>query len=119
MKIILLAGLAGLAVAAAVGVQPSTVLAFYDQLYPSDPVQRQALDDCVALDPRFNRLDASERAACYRQSRISAAAAPAAAPAGNYVDLWRAAGQGHLRQDDVRAAQQNARYVRPGDGRAP
>jgi hypothetical protein len=112
MRIVLLAGLAGLVAAAAAGAQSSAVLTFYQRLYPSDAAQRQALDDCGALDSRFNRLDASERAACYRRhSRYHAT--------GNFVDLWRAAGEGHLRQNDVRAEQQNARYVRPGDGRAP
>jgi len=120
LRAILLVGLAGLAVAGIAGVRPAAMGAFYQEIYPSDPAKRQALDECIALDPRFNRLDSNERAACYRRGAAAApeAAAVRAMPAGNFVDLWRAAGQGRLPQNDVRAEQQNARYNDRSGGRA-
>jgi hypothetical protein len=93
-------------------VRPDAVGALYQQLYPSNPEMRQALNECFTLDPQFNRLDPAARRACYRHL-LPAAAAGAAVPqwraAGNFVDLWRAAGQGHLPQNDIRAEEQSGR----------
>lgn len=90
-------------------IRPDAVSALYQQLYPSDPQMRQALNDCFTLDPQFNRLDPAARQTCYRQ-RLPAVANGAAAPhrpePSNFVDLWRAASEGHLPQNDIRAEQQ-------------
>jgi len=97
--------------------RPAAVWAIYQEIYPSDPAQRRALDECFLEDSRFDRLDPAAREACYRHN--SAALEPAAgasdsapgrrAPSENFVDRWRAAGQGHMSQNDIRAAQQNER----------
>jgi hypothetical protein len=102
------AALIGIASLAAI-VRPDAVAALYQQLYPSDPEMRQALNECFTLDPQFNRLDPAARQACYRHMLPVAAAAPHSPARGNFVDLWRAAGQGHLPQNDIRAEQQNRR----------
>jgi len=89
-------------------IRPDAVGALYQQLYPSDPEMRQALNECFTLDPQFNRLDPAARQACYRHMLPSAAdaAAPHRPAPSNFVDLWRAASQGHLPQNDIRAEQQ-------------
>ena len=105
------AGLVGVASMVAI-VRPDVVSALYQQLYPSDPEMRQALNECFTLDPQFNRLDPTARQACYRHMLPAAAAdaAPSPRPApSNFVDLWRAAGQGHLPQNDIRAEEQSRR----------
>ena len=104
------AGLVGVASMVAI-VRPDVVSALYQQLYPSDPEMRQALNECFTLDPQFNRLDPGARQACYRHMLPAAAdAAPPDRPApSNFVDLWRAAGQGHLPQNDIRAEEQSRR----------
>ena len=93
-------------------IRPDAVGALYQQLYPSDPEMRQALNECFTSDPQFNRLDPAARRACYRHM-LPAAATRATAPdrpaASNFVDLWRAAGQGHLLQNDIRAEQESRR----------
>jgi hypothetical protein len=93
-------------------IRPDAVAALYQELYPSDPQMRQALNECFALDPQFNRLDPAARTACYRHMLPSAAqrgAAPPRPAPSNFVDRWRAAGQGHLPQNDIRAEQQSRR----------
>lgn len=93
-------------------VRPDAVGAIYQQLYPSDPEMRHALNECFTLDPQFNRLDPAARQACYRHMLPSAAqgaAAPHRPAPSNFVDRWRAAGQGHLPQNDVRAEEQSRR----------
>ena len=93
-------------------VRPDMVNGFYEQLYPSTPEQRRALNECFTQDPNFDRLDPAAREACYRHVLPSAAAVAArarATAAGNFVDLWRAAGQGRLPQNDMRFEQQNRR----------
>jgi hypothetical protein len=103
-------------------IQPAEWWDTYQQLYPSDPEQRRALDQCFTLDAQFSRLDANQREACYRHYLPGGGAAvqtaamvprPTAPAAANFVDLWRAAGQGHLPQNDIRAEQQNDRFMRP------
>jgi hypothetical protein len=136
MKLLLLVA-GALAASTALGIiQPADWLETYRQLYPSDPEQRRALEQCFTLDAQFNRLDPNERTACYRHYASSVApsnsgpinsgtasngisgAVPGAPtgsrpPAANFVDLWKSAGQGHLSQSDVRAEQQNDRFVHP------
>lgn len=105
------AALVGIASLVAI-VRPDAVGALYQQLYPSDPEMRRALNECFTLDPQFNRLDPAARQACYRHMLPSAAkeaAAPHPPAASNFVDLWRASGRGHLPQNDIRAEEQTWR----------
>jgi len=125
MRIVVLAGIAGMMAVSAAGQNPAAVWETLQQLYPSDPMQRQALDQCFMEDHRFDRLDRASREACYR--RNPAASRPSGAPAaaarirtnGNFVDLWRAAGQGPMPRHDVRFEERMARYYHPEGGRAP
>jgi len=97
-------------------VNPEAILSTYRDLYPSDPEARRALNECFTLDAQLSRVDAAAREACYRHHAPTlAAAAPSSPrpPAPNFVDLWRAAGQGHMVQNDIRYEQQNERYRRP------
>ncbi|MBV9828132.1 MAG: hypothetical protein JO001_21065 [Alphaproteobacteria bacterium] len=94
-------------------VQPASLWTTYRELYPSDPLQRQALNDCFTEDAQFNRLDPNAREACYRHSvaafQINGPNPPVKPP--NFVDLSRAAGAGSLPQNDVRAEQANERFT--------
>lgn len=118
MRVILVAGLIGLSAAAAVaaGARPAALWETYQQLYPSDPAQRQALDRCFLEDRRFDRFDPAARAQCYNGASLRGAAAVASNQASslamppNFVDLWRAASQGRMPQNDVRTTEQNRRY---------
>jgi hypothetical protein len=113
MKVTLLVGLVGLSVVAA---RPDAAWNLYQQLYPNDAMQRQALDLCFMQDPHFDRFDAAERANCYSHNApaLGVAAASAAVPINsNFVDLWRAAGRGSMPQNDVRAAQWTDRHFHP------
>ena len=91
--------------------KPETVKAFYEGIYPSDPVRRQALDMCFMEDHQFNRLDTSERDACYRRTLFTlgeASPAPKATqPTVNLVDLQRVAGQGSVPHNDILRLQEN------------
>ena len=117
MRLIPVAGAAGIMVAFALGVRPAVVWETFQQVYPSDPVQRQALDQCFIEDHRFDRFDRAAREACFRRNAAAHPAAAAAAagmrPSGNFVDLWRAAGQGRMPHNDVRFEEQMARYYHP------
>ena len=119
MRVVLLAGIAGIMVASAAGGNPGAVWETLQHIYPSDPMQRQALDQCFMEDHRFDRLDRGSREACYRRS-AAAQAVPGADPSvairgnSNFVDLWRSAGQGRLPRHDVRFEEQMARYYHPG-----
>jgi hypothetical protein len=118
MRLVLLAGIAGIMVVFAAGGRPAAVWETLQQIYPSDPAQRQALDQCFLEDHRFDRLDRTAREACYRRNAATGAtAAPDPTiriPANsNFVDLWRAAGQGRLPRHDLRFEEQMARYYHP------
>ena len=118
MKLILAAAVGGILVAFAGGTTPASVWEALQQIYPSDPQQRQALDECFMEDHRFDRFDRVAREACYRRSAAARAASainPSGQmrPNGNYVDLWRAAGQGRMPRHDVRFEEQMARYYHP------
>ncbi len=103
-----MAGLVGLSVGAAVS-QADAISDFYRQLYPSDAVRRQALTRCFLSDQRFDRFNRSAREACYLQHE--AAQARQRIPQQNFVDQWRAAGQGRLPRNDIRVEAQNRQYV--------
>jgi hypothetical protein len=88
---------------------PGVVKAFYEDLYPSDPAKRQALDLCFMQDHKFNRLDAGERDACYQHMlQPLGEVAPGAPPNVNPVDLQRAAGQTGAPRNDIRRIEQSA-----------
>lgn len=103
-------------------VHPEVLTGFYEDIYPSDPAKRQALELCFTLDHSFNRLDAAEREACYRQALLPLQAELSANAAAdmqsqvrfmaNAVDLRRAASEGTLPRDDIRRLEQteNARH---------
>ena len=102
--------MAGIVVAAGglAAAHPQTVKAFYQDVYPSDPAKRRALDLCFAQDHQFNRLDAGERDACYRHTIAVAgeASSMAARPEANPIDLQRDAGHGALPRNDIRRLEQ-------------
>ncbi len=83
---------------------------FYRDIYPTDPVKREALDLCFTQDHQFNRLDAAARASCYSRALLPAAAmaglAPVAEPAANPIDLQRAAAAGYMPRNDVRRTEE-------------
>lgn len=111
MKLPWAAGLVGIA-AAIVIARPDAVWTLYDQTYPSNPAQRQALDACFIEDGSFNRLDSAARETCYNRKLAFAQAAAVTGrqrpgAAYNFVDRWREAGQGHLARNDIRAEQRN------------
>ena len=90
---------------------PGVVKAFYEDLYPSDPAKRQALELCFMQDHLFNRVDPGAREACYRRM-LPTLAGTSAAPAEdiaatNLVDLQRAAGAGNMPRNDIRRLEQN------------
>ncbi len=116
MKGLMISALLAAAVIFAVTPVASTV---YADAYPKDPLKRQALEACFHANPGFNRLLAAERAGCYE--RLMRAQAPTSLPnqgrqlhipAANFVDLWQAAGRGHLPQNDIRFQQHNAEALR-------
>jgi hypothetical protein len=107
------------AVVAAGGIafmNPGVVQAFYEDIYPSDPLKQQALHTCFLQDQKFNRLDSSERANCYRRTLLSLGEVPRSAPADqpqpNFVDLRRSAGMGSLPHDDIRRQQDEQNALR-------
>jgi hypothetical protein len=94
-----------------VALNPGVVRAFYQDIYPSDPAKRQALELCFLQDHKFNRLDPSERDNCYHHmlqplGEISTSETPQP-PTANLVDLQRAAGEGQLPRNDARRLEQN------------
>lgn len=130
MKGLLLAGLLGAALGVAVvqpgGIagfldDPSSVLGTFGGIFPMDRARQEALDACFEQDHGFNRLLSAEREACYervlpaRQAQGSGNAL--VAQAANFVDLWKAAGQGAAPKNDIRSQQQAARVVHPANAR--
>jgi len=120
MRLSSIVGLLGLGAASAfAATHPAQVIDLYENLYPSDPYKREALELCFAHDHTFNRADADAREACYHQVLAGPTPAPARelppprANEPNFIDLYRAQGQGHLPQSDVRVREQNDRYLHP------
>ena len=92
-------------------INPGAVKAFYQGIYPSDPVKRQALELCFMQNHKFNRLEASEREACYHRmlqplGEIPGAGAGAEQLNTNLVDLQHAAGAGAMPRNDIRRLEQ-------------
>jgi hypothetical protein len=100
----------GLVVAAA---NSAPLRDLYQDVFPTDPAKRMALEFCFLQDHKFNRLDSAARAACYSHALMPATAAAAsqqAVPRGapvNFVDLQRDAAQGRLPANDVRLHERN------------
>jgi hypothetical protein len=91
-------------------IHPDAVKAFYENIYPSDPVKQQALDMCFMEDHKFNRLDASERDACYKRTMFTlgeVSPSGAAQPGVNLVDLHRVAGGGSMPRNDILRLQED------------
>jgi hypothetical protein len=125
MKFWVVASIAGISLGLAAA-NPDIVQDFYEQLYPSDPAKRHALELCFLADHQFNRLDRSQREACYRGRSalvtdvapdVDGAKPPTSNAAANVIDLWRSSGQGNLPQNDIRFQEQNTRYVNAGQSR--
>jgi hypothetical protein len=90
-----------------VAMNPGKVRAFYEELYPSDPAKREALELCFAQNHQFNRLDSNQRATCYRESlyRLGesiVAQSTAQVQTANPLDLRRAAAMGAVPRNDIR-----------------
>jgi hypothetical protein len=116
MRLILTVVVGAALVAFAGGARPAAVWETFQQIYPGDPQQRQALDECFMEDHRFDRFDRTAREACYRRSAAARNATQSGrAPQGNFVDLWRAAGQGRMPRNDVRFEEHMAHYYHPVD----
>jgi hypothetical protein len=111
MKVPLIAAIVAVA-AGGTGLQPNSVIEFYNQVYPSDPAKRQALDLCILEDPNFNRLSAVARTSCYRHARGELTLAESLVWTGiapNQLDLRQAADRGSVPRSDVRISQQTQR----------
>ena len=98
MKLPWPAGLVGIVALIAIA-RPDAMWTLYDQTYPSDVAQRQALDACFIENGSFNRLDSAAREGCYQRKLVVAQATafhggPQSAVRYNFVDRWREAGQG-------------------------
>jgi hypothetical protein len=107
--------ISALLVGAVAATMSPMITAIYHDAYPQDPGKRQALDQCYQADHAFNRLLASERAACYERlapPSLPVARAGAGYAAANFVDLWQAQSRGHQPMDDVRTQQRNAASLR-------
>jgi len=89
---------------------PRVAAYLYQQVYPSEPAEREALQLCILQDPGFNRLDAAQREGCYRHALLPSAAGPDSTQV-NFIDLRRAASLGRMPQDDIRAQEQTAGFL--------
>ncbi|HTZ37707.1 MAG TPA: hypothetical protein VMB84_16875 [Stellaceae bacterium] len=96
---------------------PGAVRSLYEDIYPSDPGKRQALELCFMQDHTFNRLDAVARDNCYRHMMLAVGEASnggaAARPEANPIDLTRAAGEGSMPRNDIRRLEQTRDATRP------
>ena len=111
-----IAGIAGVVMIAVASGQPAIIWDLYQQVYPADPIQRDALDRCAAEDQGFVRLDPVARSDCYRNHRALGQwehASSQTVLAANPIDLQRAAAVGSMPRNDIRAAQQNDRFLHP------
>jgi len=89
---------------------PGVVRAFYQDIYPSDPAKRQALELCFLQDHQFNRLEPSARENCYHrmlQPLGEISTSETQPPTANLVDLQRAAGGGQMPRNDIRRLEQD------------
>lgn len=56
------------------GIGAWQVAAHYREILPSDPAKREALHLCFMANARFDPLDASARAACFKEYLVQLAA---------------------------------------------
>ena len=124
MRVAWIVGLLGLSVGvAAAAAHPGAIRNLLHGIYPPESALRRALDQCGLRDPSFNRLDVKAREACYNSLlptiEPEAAGAHLPMPPAHFVDLWRAAGYGHMSPNDVRSEQQTDRYNHPPVPAAP
>jgi hypothetical protein len=88
---------------------------FYQDIYPSDPAKREALNLCMLRDVGFNRLDRAARDQCYQHAFAAptlAAASDRMDRAPNQVDFRQAAGWGAAPRNDLRVIQQTSGQMR-------
>jgi hypothetical protein len=106
LKVTLVAVVFGLGAYA--GTHSEAIFNIYDALYPSDAAKRQALDMCFLENHAFNRLDASQRDACYQHARLTGAitASMVGTVPANEIDLRHAAAAGSVPHNDVRRTEQ-------------
>jgi len=77
----------------------------YRAAYPSDPVKREALEQCARIDPNFNRLDTIDRDKCYSAIAVRAPVAMAPGPSPSYAQ-----NPSHLPGSDIRRQEANDSY---------
>ena|ERR1700689_2732657 len=77
----------------------------YRAAYPSDPVKREALDQCSRSYPNFNRLDTGDRDKCYSAFAVRAPIGTAPVPSPSYAQ-----NPSHLPGSDVRRQEANDGY---------
>jgi len=96
---------------------PGVVRAFYQDIYPSDPAKRHALELCFLQDHQFNRLEPNARENCYHRMLQPlgeiATSETTQPPTANLVDLQRAAGEGRMPRNDIRRLEQDQHPPRP------
>lgn len=83
------------------GVAAWHVGASYDLFSSNDPTTRVALQECITQNHRSDAFGQAARAQCF-EANLSRPTPPQQA---NFVDLWRAQGQGPMRGNDVRRQQ--------------
>lgn len=84
------------------GIAAWQVGANFDALFPNEPAKRAALHDCLTANHRFNPLDKGAREGCY-EARLRSPT-PQPMQQANFVDLWKAQGQGPASGNDMRRA---------------
>jgi hypothetical protein len=85
------------------------ILDQYNAAYPSDPAKQAAIQQCIERNKYFNRLDADDRQACYRQYIPATPIAVAPNPAPYYPY-----NPSHLPGNDIRRQEANKSYHSPG-----
>jgi hypothetical protein len=88
----------------------------YTAAYPSDPAKQAAMQQCIEHDKNFNRLDADDRQACYRQYIAPTAIAAAPVAAGPSPAPYYPYSPSHLPGNDIRRQEANDGYhplIRP------
>ena len=87
------------------GIAAWQVGANFDALFPNEPAKRAALHDCLTTNHRFNPLDKAARDGCYEARLRPSTPQPmqqGSMQQANFVDLWKAQGQGPISGNDMR-----------------
>jgi hypothetical protein len=82
----------------------------YFAAYPANPAKEAAIQQCLAANPDFNRMDADDRQQCYRESLASAPVAITVAVAPTPSPYY-AYNPSHLAANDIRRQQANDAYL--------